>query len=276
MESVSSLADVSARRAPLLRTQRSRLLVSHPADGATNMAFDEALLRRARRTGETLYRVYAWSRPTVSLGRNQSARGCYDLALAQARGIDFVRRPTGGRAILHHREITYSVAAPVTRFGSLRESYRAVNRLLLEALRALGVVASEAEASCRTSAPGRAPCFAAPAAGELVARGRKLVGSAQVREADAFLQHGSILVDDDQPMLSDLVQNSEPLSPAATLRALTGRVVTVNEFADALTRVLGVRDGLAPESLPLEQELLDDVRSLISTRYANAGWTWHR
>ena len=240
------------------------------------MAFDEALLRRARRTGETLYRVYAWSRPTVSLGRNQSARGCYDLDLAEARGIEFVRRPTGGRAILHYREITYSVAGPVTRFGSLRESYRTVNRLLVEALRALGVTASEAEMSGRTPPPGRAPCFVAPVAGELVADGRKLVGSAQVREADAFLQHGSILVDDDQPLLADLVQNSEALPPAATLRALTGRVVTVNDFANALTQALRRRDGAAPESLMLEESLLDDARSLISTRYATAAWTWHR
>jgi lipoate-protein ligase A len=240
------------------------------------MAFDEALLRRARRTGETLYRVYAWSRPTVSLGRNQSARGYYNLALARARGIDFVRRPTGGRAILHHREITYSVAAPVAKFGSLRESYRSVNRLLLEALRALGVHAGEAETSTRTPAPGRAPCFVAPAAGELVAEGCKLVGSAQVREADAFLQHGSILVDDDQPLLAELIENSDPLPPAATLRALTGRMVTVNEFADALARALRARDGLAPQSLVLEDSLLDDVGSLICTRYANATWTWHR
>jgi lipoate-protein ligase A len=276
MESVTSLAGVSVRRASLSRTQRSRLLVSAPADGATNMAFDEALLRRARRTGETLYRVYAWSRPTVSLGRNQSARGCYDLELARARGIDFVRRLTGGRAILHHREITYSVAGPVTTFGSLRESYRSVNRLLLEALRALGVPASEAEISGRMPAPGRAPCFVAPTAGELVADGCKLVGSAQVREADAFLQHGSILVDDDQPLLAELVPNSDPLPPAATLRALTGRVVTVNEFADALTQALRAHDGLSPGSLVLEESLLDDVRSLISARYASAAWTWHR
>jgi lipoate-protein ligase A len=109
-----------------------------------------------------------------------------------------------------------------------------------------------------------------------VANGRKLVGSAQVREADAFLQHGSILVDDDQPLLADLVGNSEPFPPAATLRALTGRVVTVTEFADALTQALRARDGLAPEPLVLEESLLDDVRSLISTRYADADWTWHR
>src|SRR5687767_12168212 len=109
MESTTRVASLTQARASDASTHACRFLVSDPADGATNMATDDALRLRARRTGETVYRLYAWSRPTVSLGRNQSARGRYNLALARARGIDFVRRPTGGRAILHHREITYSV-----------------------------------------------------------------------------------------------------------------------------------------------------------------------
>jgi lipoyl(octanoyl) transferase len=276
MESVSNLAPVSVDRASQTRTQSCRLVVSAPLEGATNMALDEALLRRARRTRETYYRVYEWSHPTVSLGRNQTARGCYDLEMARARGIDFVRRPTGGRAILHHREITYCVVGPGAAFGSLRESYRTVNRLLLEALRALGVNASEAEITGRMSAPGRAPCFGEPAAGELVAGGRKLVGSAQLREADVFLQHGSILVDDDQPLLAELAKSSKPLPPAATLRGLTGRTVTVNEFADALAQALYVRDGFRPEPLAVDESLQDNVQALVNTRYADPSWTWHR
>lgn len=253
-----------------------RLLVSPPADGTTNMAIDEALLLRAGRTGETLLRVYAWTRPTVSLGRNQPARGCYDLGLARRRGIDFVRRPTGGRAILHHREITYSVAAPISAFGSLPESYRMINRLLLEALRSLGVDAREAEASSRAPAPSLAPCFDAPVAGELVAEGRKLVGSAQVRDGGAFLQHGAILLDDDQHLLTELLVRREPTPSPATLRGLTGRVVTVEEFAGALAKAVAARHGLAPRALELEGPLLDDVRSLVRTRYDVADWTWRR
>src|SRR5688500_4086011 len=140
----------------------ARWLVCPPADGATNMAFDEALLHRAGQTGETMVRIYTWAVPTVSLGRNQPARGCYDLDVARARGIEFVRRPTGGRAILHHREITYSVSAPISAFGSLRESYRTINRLLMEALGRLGVDAHEAETSSRAPVPSLAPCFDSP------------------------------------------------------------------------------------------------------------------
>ena len=266
-------AESSARR---LRTQADRLLLSPPADGATNMATDEALLRRARRTGETVYRVYTWSRPTVSLGRNQIARGRYDVERAAAQGIGFVRRPTGGRAILHHREITYAVAGPVETVASLRESYRAINRLLLEALRTLGIDAREAERSTRAPIPGVAPCFEAPVAGEVVAGGRKLVGSAQVRDGDAFLQHGSILIDDDQHILSTLLDQSPPLAAPATIRELTGRALELDEFAAALSRALHSVRGTRPRPLELEESLITDVNLLTRARYAAADWTWRR
>jgi lipoate-protein ligase A len=276
MESTTDFTSSTRARTSGELATASRLLVSAPADGATNMATDEALLRRAGRTGQTVFRVYAWSRPTVSVGRNQSARGCYDLELARARGIEFVRRPTGGRAILHHREITYSVTGPETAFGSLRESYRAVNRLLLETLRTLEVDAREATSSSRAPIPGLAPCFEAPVAGELVAGGRKLVGSAQVREADAFLQHGSILVDDDQHLLTELLDGREASPRPATLRGLTGRAMTVREFSAALGQALAAYYGSVPAALDVEDSLIDDVQALVRTRYADAAWTWRR
>lgn len=274
MESAFTLAQSQRPAAPRAQTRAAWLLVSHPADGATNMATDEALLRRAREAGAALYRVYSWSRPTVSLGRNQPGRGRYDLERARAEGIDFVRRPTGGRAILHHREITYSVAAPLAGFGSLRESYRGVNRLLREALRRLGVDAREADMPTRAPVPTVAPCFETPVAGELVAGGRKLVGSAQVRDADVFLQHGSILVDDDQHILTELLGDGQSSPPPATLRALTGREVTPHELAAALAEAIDARDGATPCALEPDQVLLDDVQLLVRTRYAVADWTW--
>src|SRR3954468_9964962 len=106
---------------------RWRLLMVPPRVGAENMARDSALQARAAHTGETVFSVYSWSRPTLSFGRNQPARGQYDLKKIRAAGIDVVRRPTGGRAILHHREVTYSVTAPVDGEGSLRETYTRIN-----------------------------------------------------------------------------------------------------------------------------------------------------
>ena len=274
MESATETGERTQPTASRPPTPTHRLLLSAAADGATNMATDEALLLRARRTGETVYRVYEWSRPTVSLGRHQSARGGYDIERARALGIDFVRRPTGGRAILHHREITYAVAGRIEEFGLLRESYRAINRLLLEALRTLGVDAREAEVSTRAPIPGIAPCFEAPVAGELVAGGRKLVGSAQVRDGDAFLQHGSILIDDDQHLLSTLIDQSRPTRAPATIRALIGRAVSAHDFAMALSRTVRAVGGMRLEPLELEESLITDVQLLVRTRYATADWTW--
>ena len=123
-----------------------------------------------------------------------------------------------------------------------------------------------------------APCFEAPVAGELVAGegtgGRKLVGSAQVRDGDALLQHGSILVDDDQRLLAELAGLGPCMRPA-TLRELTGHEVTVHEFAAGLTAALNAR-GAAPLTLTLETSLLEEVQLLVRTRYAVADWTWRR
>ena len=115
----------SVARGPLTGTWRT--LLTPPLSGAANMAMDHALMERARRTGERVLRVYTWSGPTLSLGRHQVARGRMNIDAARARGVALVRRPTGGRALLHHREVTYSVTAPLDRDDSVRDWYAAIN-----------------------------------------------------------------------------------------------------------------------------------------------------
>jgi lipoyl(octanoyl) transferase len=254
---------------------RWRLLLTPPLDAAENMAIDEALLGRARRTGETVFRVYAWSCPTLSLGRNQTACGVYDAAAARDRGVSIVRRLTGGRAVLHHREVTYSVTAPLEASESLGESYGRINRLLLSGLQSLGVRATVARPRSRVRSPGFAPCFEEPAPGELVVDHRKLVGSAQVREQNALLQHGSILVDDDQGMIAALATRALPDLPAAsTLRDALQRVPTLEEVAEALFGA--VRQIEDPAASPLIDDMLDaDVRD-ARRRYDDDSWTWRR
>ena len=242
-----------------------------PTDGASNMALDEALMARAARTGEAVLRVYGWSRPTLSLGRNQTARGRYDLARARDGGVDFVRRPTGGRAVLHHREVTYSVTAPAALLGSLRESYASINRLLIQGLRLLGVDAFEADPAGTAPRPGVAPCFMVPVKGEIVAGGQKLVGSAQFRENGTLLQHGSVLVDDDQALASALLLVPAPAPPPpATLHALLGRAPSLDEVASALSAAL-----TGAESMELDSALMDAARS-ASELYRDPEWTWRR
>ena len=254
-----------------------RVLLSPPMRGAENMALDEALLERARESGEGVVRIYSWSRPTLSLGRNQTALGSYDAARARTRGVDVVRRPTGGRALYHHREITYSVTARTIPGESLRRAYDAINTLLAEALNEMGVdVAVAGRSSGRTPRPGITPCFELPSQGELVHDGRKLVGSAQFREGGAYLQHGSILVDDDQAALASL--SSVPLAEipaAATLRAAIGRSPTPGEMADVVFDVVRRRWDAAAE--PLEIGPPTTLRcEALRVRYQDDAWTWRR
>jgi lipoyl(octanoyl) transferase len=257
--------------------RRWRFLHTSPDTGAMNMALDEALMGRARLTREWVLRIYGWSAPTLSLGRNQTADGRYDRSSLAEHGVDVVRRPTGGRAILHHREITYSVTAPLANAGDLRESYGRINRLLLAGLRALGVDASLVEDTGREIPPGSAPCFDHPSAGELVVDARKLVGSAQWRHDGALLQHGSVLLEDDQAMLASLMTTRVPSSLApATLRAVLGRSPEASEVASALIEAIR-REG--DDLTPLTACEIDDLAPSVSSlhaRYVDEAWTWRR
>lgn len=238
------------------------------------MALDAALMARARRTGETVLRVYSWSAPTLSLGRNQRAAGAYDVnALADA-GIGIVRRPTGGRALLHHREVTYSVTAPVR--DGLGTSYAAINVLLMNALRALGVPAEVVAPGGSATPPSSLPCFAEPSAGELVAEGRKLVGSAQWRDDGAMVQHGSILVDDDQSLIAPLMFTAlTPVPAPATLRGLLGRAPSPAELAGHLMDVVQEVEDARAEWMEPEPWVWAEADVLVA-RFRDPAWTWRR
>ena len=180
------------------------------ADGARNMAVDEAMLELAA-GGSTLLRFYGWEPWCLSLGRHQTAPDrLLGRSPAELRpGVDAVRRPTGGRSVFHGPEITYAFACPARAWGGPRAVLQTVHRALAEGLRAVGVPLDTTQgddAEARLSAASRisaASCFRDPAPGELTVRGRKLVGSAQCRRRGSVLQHGSILLEDRQ-RLGDL------------------------------------------------------------------------
>lgn len=269
------------------------------------MALDHALVRRAAATGEAVLRVYSWSRPCLSLGRHQRARGIYDPDAIRSAGADVVRRPTGGGAVLHHREVTYSVTTPLavaegtSAHHRVRHVYEAVNGLLLEALLTLGAPVSLAPAQFPTgdggthghdsafASPGTdrlgspiegSPCFDQPAQGEIVALGRKLAGSAQWREGPAVLQHGSILLADDQYLLARLAPGLRP-SPVATLADVLKPQASWGEVEAALRASLDhvlTRAG-APASTHLELDTpTTDTARALWTQYADEAWTWRR
>jgi lipoyl(octanoyl) transferase len=251
------------------------LIQSDAADADRNMALDEAMLATAAETQASLVRLYRWSTPAVSFGRNQRCAGIYDAERLASRQVPAVRRLTGGRALLHGRELTYAVAAPVRAGDTLRSGYDAINDLLLDALRTLGVPAERAQPTTRLSTPGLAPCFEQPAHGEIVVNARKLVGSAQHREAGAFLQHGSILLENDQGMLADLASVPLPaVPPPAVLREFVpaaSETMVAAAIEDALRRRAGSGIDRADDTfLPAHH-----VEAAL-TRYRDARWTWRR
>src|SRR2546422_6930242 len=196
--------------------------------GVENMAADVALLDETVRLGTASLRLYCWSPPTLSIGRNQP------LEAITSRNAPIVRRPTGGKAVWHEHEVTYAVAAPIATFGSLRSAYREIHTRLAAALRSLGIDAVLAEDRPAVRPSDRtASCFAMSVGGEILANHRKLVGSAQVRRRDAFLQHGSILLDGIQQHGSILLDGIQPSSRngETTLAAVLKRPVSFEEVA---------------------------------------------
>jgi len=234
------------------------------------MACDHALAE-CLQPGEGVVRLYGWSVATVSFGKNERA-----VRLAGEHEVDYVRRPTGGRAVLHADEVTYSVVAPVDAFGGLREAYVRINRALAAALRALGadveVVGDGGGAMTgRALPPDAGPCFQAPAAGEIVSRGRKLVGSAQARFERVLLQPGSILLQGSQRPLAPRAEGVEPI----TLRELLGPV-SAEEVSDVMAESLRVAFGGAwidGQYHEWEREAADE---LVARRYRQDAWTWRR
>jgi len=249
------------------------------------MAVDEALMDAARE-GRVVLRLYRWAPPCLSFGRNQRAEGLYDLAAARREGIDLVRRPTGGRAVFHHRELTYSVVAPAELWGGLRRSYRRINRALLLGVRRLGASVREAERSGRRApGPGTRACFRDPLPGEITAAGRKLIGSAQWRDRDALLQHGSLILHDEQEVAERLRLGSEGEADdatgdggpvrAAALADLLGRAPETAELGEALRagfeEAFGVYVEGAPDGLPGEARVRE-----LEQKYRDPAWTWRR
>lgn len=238
------------------------------------MSVDHALFELAEETGALCWRVYHWDPWCLSFGRHEPAARRYDRARIEALGLDCVRRPTGGRAVWHARELTYAVAAPIDAFGSLQVAYQRIHQVLAAAVATLG--ASPALAASRTvPGLGSGPCFDAAVGGELVLDGRKVLGSAQRRGHRALLQHGSLLLADDQSLPRSL-HHAAPAGPApeAPLGALLGRAVGFDEAARAVIRALeATATPVLADGAP--NEVLQRAERHYDT-YQSTSWTWER
>ncbi len=215
------------------------------ASGEENMSRDRTLLERADSAPDsmTVVRLYRWSAPTVSVGRHQDLERAVDLAYCTRNGIQWVRRPTGGRAVLHDRELTYAVVsndAELFPVGDISGTYRLISQLVGAAMRSLDLeVTLQRRRRSTQESPGRlSPCFVAAARHELLLEGKKLMGSAQRHLRRSFLQHGSIPIGLDYEMQGKVLR-FDPDRMRATVVSLEEVLTSAaagQEFGRALLR----------------------------------------
>ena len=214
-----------------------RVIEDHPRKGALNMAIDRALLAacESRKVPPTL-RLYGWERPALTVGYAQNIDRDINMERCRKLGIQVVRRPTGGRALLHQNEVTYSFTAPIPhpKFPcSLQGAYKVIASALLEGLDELGVkgaVLANARKANKDQTLFRSPsCLSSINNWEIEVKKAKLVGSAQRRTKRAFLQHGSILIDCDRSLLNSLFTHRVRGSRAKPKNILHNKVITLSE-----------------------------------------------
>jgi lipoate-protein ligase A len=238
------------------------------------MAIDQALLDAAEQRGIGVLRLYRWEPHCLSFGRNEPALRRYDRGRIESLGLSVVRRPTGGRAVWHADELTYAVACPAAWFGDLRTAYRRIHEMLAEAVASLGLEPVLA-ASPATGLPVDAgACFAAPAGGEVLVAGRKVVGSAQVRQGSAMLQHGSVLLGGSQRQVAAVSAGLPAPDGATSLGAALGRVVTFAEMADAI----GAATAAASSDSwpPAASAAILTAAAAHELQFSSDSWTWRR
>ena len=263
-----------------------RLLVTAPARGAWNMAVDEAILEHiGSHDSLPTLRVYAWEPACLSLGHAQPFSDV-DIDRLTARGWEVVRRPTGGRAILHTDELTYSVIAPNDEpnvAGTVLESYNRLAQALLVAVKNLKLPVEMKEGKTNGNSTPNPICFEVPSTYEITVNGKKLIGSAQARKKEGVLQHGSLpLTGDLARICQALVFENESareeasqrlLARAATVESALGRAVSWEDAAQAFIYAFGMQLGLSLKRGELSESETKRADELVKEKYGHRTWT---
>ena len=267
-------------------TNHWRLLSTPPASGAWNMAVDEAILESIGRNASLpTLRLYAWTPACLSLGVAQPFADV-DMARLRARGWDVVRRITGGRAILHTDELTYSVIGPADNpvlVGSVLESYNRLAKALLHAVQELGMSVEMKEGKADESGKSNPVCFEVPSTYEITVDGKKLIGSAQARRKEGVLQHGSL------PLVGDLTRITQALAfadesareeaatrllaRAATVESALRHAAAWDDAARAMVRAFEAELGIQFERGELSPKENSRADELVREKYGHTDWT---
>ncbi|QHJ72116.1 lipoate--protein ligase family protein [Planococcus halotolerans] len=254
---------------------------------AFNMALDELMLEWLSKgeIGPTI-RFYGWSPAGISIGRFQDADKKIDFQQASAYGAKIVRRQTGGRAVLHDQELTYSVVVPETHPAmprSVKEAYLVISKGLLEGFRELGIDAEFAIPETSIEKTESAVCFDKSSWYELLVDGKKAAGSAQMRRKGMILQHGSIPIEIDSVKLFDLFSYPSPgikqrardafKDKAISINAATGQSFDFDRVKGAFKKGFEQGLGIKLEPLMLSEARLLEISQLAETKYKNLDWS---
>ncbi len=266
-----------------------RFIISGKLSPARNMAIDEAIfIGVCKGRSDPTIRFYDWEPPTVSCGYNQEIAKEIDFNALEKFGFGFIRRPTGGRIVLHNQEITYSVISPISErlSGNVSESYSEISKALAEGLRMLGVNVEFEKGSLSSFHQRQTanPCFTSSSRFELNYRGKKIVGSAQIRKDNSLLQHGSILLDCNQSKMAYILPKFDDKQKEYLAEYLTRKTISINEILEtpvSFDKAVNIFiSGFQKSWIGDEFYFCDDleffekelIKNLINTKYLTAEW----
>lgn len=259
-----------------------RFIKDTARNGFLNMAIDEFFFNKLENdeTEECFIRIYRWNPPTLSLGYHQKYEMVADEEFLKSIGFGIVRRPTGGKAVLHHHEWTYSVCGSLKegffKNNSLEETYEKIALALKKSLYLLGIEAELERRTKKLNINHPAPCFMVPTQKEILVKGKKVVGSAQKRGLNAFLQHGSIPIHIDYETLAKATRNS-----LERIEEFKRNFSSLSEFKENLTYdelALALRDGFKETfegdfyEKELTEEELKHASKIAEEKYSKDEW----
>lgn len=249
-----------------------------PLDGSWNMAVDEYLFQSLTDEPQTFLRFYSWKNPTVSLGYSQKVIEVADVEFCKKNGIDIVRRMTGGKLVLHHKEVTYSLTSSDTEIftANLSDSYKLISEALMEGLKKMGLAPTLASPAPQEYIRGNLPCFSYPSRNEVEVFEKKIIGSAQKRIGTRFIQHGSIPLEEDDDLLTSIsfLEGSHEEVRMISLSEALGRSIDFNQAVDVFTQGIEGYFGVQLKRRTFGENENEIVCRIQREKYGNPTWTF--
>ncbi|MCD6578487.1 lipoate--protein ligase family protein [bacterium] len=254
--------------------QKLRVIKNKRYKGSFNMALDEAIFQDYNKEGIPTLRFYQWEKPTLSLGYFQKSR-LFENLWGSVQ-TDIVRRPTGGRGVIHDLELTYAVVGGYDEFFNGKDlvgSYFDISKLFQRAFKNMGINIEIEKQKLKTNSPN---CFESPSLFEITLKGYKIIGSAQYRNSGKFLQHGSIILDIDYPIWSEVynISKKKLVDTVKGISHLIDKKITYDEIEENIIKEFGnVYELINEEPTP---EIVKKANALDKNKYSTKEWTYKK